>query len=309
MSEMFDQIKAGWEEHDRLELERRRTGWYAAIAALIADQPSAEDVRHLVQSLGWIDSEEMLRTIRELSIRAIEEQRPAELAFLRLVATVVEREIGLPAPASTDGDVGEVLGARFTAQAFPVMLERADELAPAGRYTEALRVLDELARDIDALPSEQRELMERSELVRIRLRAELGRAEALFALDRVDEALAAYEAVVQRAADAGGTGIGWFDEPGFRLMGVRGIARVQLRRGHANSAAETSREIIRATVAADGQPQPADLNNLGKALLAASHARLALEQFRRARAAAQAGRPSPHAHFGEADALGLLGDT
>ena len=227
---------------------------------------------------------------------------------MRMLGDVVGRSMGLPAPAPSHFDVAQVLKARLLAKTFPAELERAASLLAEGRLSAALGVVDRLAETIDTLPTDQRGLIQSSELVRQRLTAELRRAEALFALDRLDESQAAYEAVMRRAAEAGQAGVQFFGQLGFTHDGLRGIARVELRRGRASAAAETSREVMRRAVATESEPQPPDRNNLGKALLALGQPRLALEQFVRARAAVEPEPPNPHNRFGEADALRMLGD-
>ena len=76
MSEPFDDFRSWEDERDRLEFERRTSGFYEDVAELLADQPSPDHVRHMIQNLGDIDFDELPRTVRELAIRRSRSNAP-----------------------------------------------------------------------------------------------------------------------------------------------------------------------------------------------------------------------------------------
>jgi tetratricopeptide (TPR) repeat protein len=315
--DMFASFVADWEQSDRSELERRTSGWYFTLAERLSDQPSLGELRSAIEGVGQFDGPELLRTIRELTVRAIDDNRPAEHALLAFLHTAVSRVLATYYPAPPSGfangpdeiDVHAAISANALKPYFEVMLQNATELLAEGRYTDCLSKLEELHEKVAQLPDDQRRFLRPAELLGVQLAAEDIRAQALFKLDRLDEALVSYESTAQDALIGGASGLSWFDERRFRFQALSGVARIALRRGQPDAATEISRELARFS-ASIGQPayERSALNNIGIALLALGRPGLALQQFRRARAIITSTGPSGFSTFGEADALRELGD-
>jgi tetratricopeptide (TPR) repeat protein len=315
MSEQADRDLAGefmqrWAERDELELERRSAGWYNELVEYLSWQPSLSDLPRVVEAAGEIDSGELSRSIAECVLLAVEEGRRAGYALLAFLGREVERTppFSFPMPPHSRSDMAESLRTRFRHKAWILSSERAEEAIGEGRYSHALKVLEDLRSEIQHITDEERNELPAHELRRLQLEVDLQRAMALFRLARLDHAAAAFWTVVDEATAAGFQGLGWFNERGFRIEGMRGLADVARKRGQADLAAEISRGLVR--MATGWQTSdPGDVTNLGMALIDSSRPRLALAEFRRARELLAPDQPTAFTIFGEADCVRLLGDA
>ena len=136
------------------ELRRRSAGWYGLVVAHLVDQISEHDIRLTLEEADDPDLGELLRTIREWAIRAIEEERPAEHVLLEHVASVIER-IPPPVPFGDDdrSDPNNpvfqeaALHGGFRLHSLRLVLDKCDEWFEQGAYT---RCIDAAATVIEA---------------------------------------------------------------------------------------------------------------------------------------------------------------
>jgi tetratricopeptide (TPR) repeat protein len=311
----FDRLMRHRDERDAVELARRGSGWYSELVEHLSHQGSVADLRSAIEEAGWIDDDELIRTLRERRVLALEEERRAEYALLGVLATAINRFAMSLSPLPTGFDPADLkttiettIGAGAKKMAARLMLEMADDNLAEGRLRTSLDGAGEALQLLDDMPANQGDKLPPAELMQLRLLALQARAEALVALALLDRAAAAYEDLLREAASAGMTGLSWFGENEFRYIGLMGLGRISRLRGHVDEAVESFRALVRLTSSWGEQPEPSSLNNLGMALLDAARPDLALVQFRRARAVVAPDEPNGFTMFGEADCLRLLGE-
>jgi hypothetical protein len=308
--DLFSKFVQRSTERDEVELERRSAGWYNDLVEFLCWQPSLTDWPRVIETAGEIDSDELSRTIAECALLAVEEGRRAGYALLTFLGQEVNRTppFTLPAPPHSDLDVAAKFKIHWQLKAWGIASEQATDAIGEGRYNRALEILEDMRSQILQITEGERNALPAHKMMQLQLEIDFNRATALLRLARLDHAAAAFGSVVDEASAAGVRGLGWINERGFRIEGMRGLADVARMRGQADLAAEIFRNVTRMT-AGWQNAGPADINNLGMALLDSFRSRLAFAEFRRARELIAPDEPSAFTIFGEADCICLLGDA
>jgi tetratricopeptide (TPR) repeat protein len=315
--DLFADLVRSWDERDALELSRRSTGWYDEFVEYLAWQSTAADLRSAMKSSGDLDTGELARTIAERTLLALERGRPAEYALFDHLVKAVGAQLRdwVPVPGAvaraddtTELDVASVLKAKAQQMAAQAAMRDAEQCFAAGRLSACLESAAAVLDTLGAIPEEGRQWLLTHELVELRLYAIFRQAEAFHLLERFDRAAASYATLVADTSSAAAERTGWISEREFRLKGLSGLSAVARRRGQSELAVELAREASRLSRSWNGANDPATLNNLGMALLAAGRPHLALPQFRLARELRGPDCASAHEIFGQADCLRLMRD-
>lgn len=315
-SELFDELVEQWEAADEAKLRQRADGAYRDVVTTLAWQPSLADFAGALEPFGQLDEDdeaEVHRTLREMSIEAIEAARKAEFGLLQFVLESLMRSspFTLPAPPMPDPSDQDYVRARLTAEfrwrGWQLQLQDCRAHVLSGRNEAAIELLDELTAESGRLTDHERSFVQPDDLLRFQLEVALELAQAHFQLGSLDRAAEHYSSVVNDAEAGGSRGLRWFDESQFWVDGMSGLARVARRRGQPGLAAEIMRTVLN-----DPRLGPnarlAAHNNYGAALLNSGQPRVALDEFRAARALSPDSGPKSFTIFGEADCLNRLGD-
>jgi len=315
--DLFTDLVRSWGERDALELSRRSTGWYDEFVEYLAWQSTATDLRSAMTSSGDLDTGELLRAVAERSLLALERGRPAEYALFDHLGKAVGAQLRhwVPVPGAvaraddaTEWDVAGVLKAKALQKAAGAAMRDAEQCFAAGRFSACLESAAAVLDTLESIPDEGRQWLLTHEVVELRLYAIFRQAEAFHLLERFDRAAASYATLLADTSNAAAERTGWISERAFRLKGLSGLSVVARRRGQSELAVELAREVSRLSRSWNGGSDPASLNNLGLALLAAGRPHLALPQFRLARELRGPDCATAHEVFGHADCLRLMCD-